>query len=103
MLDWGADPDARCFAGRTALHYATSLGDAGMMHLLLHRGADPDARGPGGRTALMEAALEGNAAAVVLLLARGADPGLIDEGGRTAGEVAVGAAAAALGEAAGPG
>jgi ankyrin repeat protein len=103
LLDWGADPDARCLAGRTALSYATSLDDSEIMHLLLHRGADPDARGPGGRTPLMEAAADGNARAVILLLARGADPRLADEFGRTAADVATGQAAAAMGKSAGPG
>jgi serine protease Do len=53
LLDSGLSPNARDKHGRTALHLAALLGQAGLTRYLLSRGADVNARDRQGRTPLM--------------------------------------------------
>src|SRR5262249_39196197 len=72
LLDAGAEPNIRNYAGATALMWA--IGDAEKVRLLLDRGADVNARSDEGRTPLAMAAGQRDSAAVVkLLLDRGAN------------------------------
>jgi len=51
LLEAGAEVNARCHSGKTALMYA-SYGDIGIVRVLLAAGADPDLRNNDGETAL---------------------------------------------------
>lgn len=50
LLEGGADPNARCEHGVTALHDAVGLGHLEIAKLLLSNGAKPDARAEFGGT-----------------------------------------------------
>ena len=69
-----ASVDAGDGGGNTALHVASSLGDAELCERLLEGGATADARGKGAATALRLAAEAGHVTACMVLLAHGADP-----------------------------
>lgn len=89
LLFHGADPRARAWDGRTALHGAAQGGTRESVRLLLDFGADPDARADDGTTPLLEAAIvgDGNQAVRIsiaaLLLSRGADLRARGADGRT--------------------
>jgi ankyrin repeat protein len=51
LLEAGAEVNARCHAGKTALMYA-SYGEIDLVGALLAAGADPDIRNNDGETAL---------------------------------------------------
>ena len=74
LLGAGATVDALDVAGDTALHIASSLGDAELCERLLEGGGGVDARNRRGATPLMLAAAGGHCAACMVLLAYGADP-----------------------------
>lgn len=81
LLTDGVDPNARCKAGRTPLHYVADAlachrpDAAACASLLLHCGADPDSKDSTGRTPLHLAAESGKTEVVRLLLAtRVVDP-----------------------------
>jgi hypothetical protein len=75
-------------AGWTALHYACSGPDEGVVAWLLAQGAEVDARSPNGSTPLMLAAGYGGISSAERLLAAGADPRLANEPGMTAADFA---------------
>lgn len=70
--------------GWTALHYAASSGQLGIISLLIEYSAYIDAESPNGTTPLMMAAMYGTPAAVKLLLQEGADPQLKNQQGLSA-------------------
>jgi ankyrin repeat protein len=73
LLDNGADPKVRNYAGATALMWAAT--EPEKVRLLIEHGADVNAKSDGGRTALLIAAGHGGPPdAALLLLERGADP-----------------------------
>jgi len=69
---------ARDAEGRTALHWAATVGSAESVERILKTGFAVDTRDHHGRTALGEAAFHGHADVVRLLLGRGADPNATD-------------------------
>lgn len=75
-------------AGWTALHYACSGPDEGVVAWLLSQGAVIDARSPNGSTPLMLASGYGGLTAAEQLLAAGADPRLANEQGLVAADFA---------------
>lgn len=91
LLEAGADIDARCDLGYTALHWAASYGSHHAAKLLLERGADLNAQNKQGQTPLHLAAdknVEMGLATVELLLQAGADPSIPDSSGRLPIDVA---------------
>ena len=56
LVDAGANPDATCRIGRTALHWAAQAGDTAIVSLLLEAGANVNAADSIGWTALHRAA-----------------------------------------------
>jgi hypothetical protein len=70
--------DARDAEGRSALHWAATMGDVELVERILAPGFAVDARDRAGRTALGEAAFHGHAGVVRVLLKRGADPNAAD-------------------------
>lgn len=84
MLDHGADPKARCHAGRNAVAYAVLYGaPPEVLALLAARGCDVNNADQDRATPLMEAA-KGGAAHIEALLAAGADIHARDAAGRDA-------------------
>ena len=92
LLDAGADPKARDRDGRTVLHYAVRMREAGsIVPLLISRGADPNARANDGLgstpiIAAIAAYLEDRdktraIASITSLVKAGADPNLPDQKG----------------------
>ena len=76
--------------GHTAMHWAASRGERGLMGWLLGLGADIDARNASETTPLHAAAGGGQAFAVEWLLAHGAATDLQNDDGKTAADVARG-------------
>lgn len=84
LLELGADPVQRGFAGQTALHMAAQAKKKPYLQILLDHGADPNARD--GRTqapVLSEAIMNRNEDAVALLLDHRADPNAVDRQNET--------------------
>jgi len=75
--------------GWTALHYAATAGDCGIIKLLLDKSAYIDAESPNKTTPLMMAARTGQMAAVKLLIEAGADVSLKNDQGMTAADFAI--------------
>lgn len=74
FLDAGADISATDKLGRTALHFAASIGtNLELIELLVNKGAQVNAQSTGGETPLMKAIAFDNADAAKLLLEHGAD------------------------------
>jgi ankyrin repeat protein len=74
LLDYGADPGARCQFGTTALHHAAVSGHNAMVQLLLDNGSlHVDVRDVNGDTPFRCAADAEHCRTVLLLLDRGAD------------------------------
>jgi hypothetical protein len=73
LLQRGADVNAKCRKGRTALHYATAGNQPIIASILLDHGADVNAVSTKGRTPLHEAIRGYSSPMVTLLLDRGAD------------------------------
>jgi ankyrin repeat protein len=73
LLEKGADPNIRGFAGKTALFWAVERGYGDVANLLLDHHADPDIRSTAGLTPLMEAAKDGRADLVKALVDHHAD------------------------------
>lgn len=88
LLSHGANPDARDFRQRTALHVAAAHRQLKSLTLLLDHGAEVDAQDTSGQTPLYEAVVNNFAEGVKLLLERGADPDLQTQGGDTARSLA---------------
>ena len=94
LLRHGATPDLHDAWGRTALHYAVSVGNAVTVRQLVDGGADPNAADLAGVTPLMASADRAatpssddvSARVVQVLLAAGADPSATDLAGRTAAD-----------------
>ena len=87
LLSGGADTAQRDPLGRTALHYASSLGQRATVIQLLDAGAEVDARDEAGFTPLMRAAQGGHGRVVQALLDRDADPTLRALDGRQPAEL----------------
>ncbi|KAJ3115227.1 hypothetical protein HDU96_001011 [Phlyctochytrium bullatum] len=73
LLKFGADPEARDYAGCTALMEAATLGNCKCVSILLNAGAKVDVPNQDGRTPLMMACHRGHADVVRLLLKHGAN------------------------------
>ena len=75
FLDAGADIARADKLGRTALHFAASIGtNLELIELLVNSGANVNAQSSGGETPLMKAISFDNADAARTLLEKGADP-----------------------------
>lgn len=68
---------------RSALHFASSRGNDGLVHLLLQQGADPNIQDLNGNTPLHLAACTHHIRVITLLLRYGADVKKADIGGKT--------------------
>ncbi|ERN42499.1 ankyrin repeat-containing protein [Rubidibacter lacunae KORDI 51-2] len=85
LLDAGADPNASCHSGQTAISEAAYWGHVEVVEVLLAAGANVNAAdNEDGWTPLMKTLVFGNADIARLLLAAGANPNLRDSEGRTA-------------------
>ena len=87
LIAAGADVNAKCRTGSTALVYAARYGNKEIVKLLITAGADVNAKGSivdDGRTALMVAAAKGNTEMAKLLIDAGADVNAKDNGDCTA-------------------
>ena len=73
LLEKGADPDVRGFAGKTALYWAVERGYNDVVNQLLEHGASPNVANTAGQTPLMEASKNGNADVVRALVSHNAD------------------------------
>lgn len=71
LLDEGVDIDQRSIDGRTALYYASRVGNHGVVTALLERGADPLIADLNGSTPLIIATHFGHVRVVEALLAHG--------------------------------
>lgn len=78
LIDHGARLDARNSSGMTALHYASSTGNAGFVSLLIHHGANVNETDSRGATALHWAVFEGFQYTAMLLVGYGASQSLRD-------------------------
>jgi palmitoyltransferase len=78
LIDQGARLDMRNSSGMTALHYAASTGNAGIVSLLIHRGANVNQRDSRGATALHWAVFEGYQYTAMLLVGYHADMSIFD-------------------------
>ena len=87
LLAKGANVNAIGEDGRTALHYASLLGETSIANLLLQAGADPNVRDKLGKTAFYVAAAGGLLKLGEMLIASGADTDIADNEGKTAEEV----------------
>jgi len=84
-LDAGAAIGKTDKLGRTALHFAASIGtNLELIELLVNKGADANAKSSGGETPLMKAIAFDNADAAKCLLEHGADPELENSMNRNA-------------------
>lgn len=85
LLAAGVGIDERYLEGRTALFYAASQGDDGLVGRLLQAGAQVDARDVSGATPLVAALRNPSTrwSVVKLLLDKGADVNAVDGEGRT--------------------
>ena len=89
LLEAGADPDLPGLGGKTALMAAATIGNGGVVDLLLKRKADPNARNAeDGSTALMWAANAGQIEMVRRLMTAGASVSITAKDGWTAIEAA---------------
>jgi ankyrin repeat protein len=79
----GADKEANCAAGRTALHYAAVNGHVEAITVLVQAGADTDAKDATGRTPLHHAASEGHVEAIKAFVQLGANKEAKDNGWAT--------------------
>ncbi len=73
LLEAGADPNIRGFAGKTALFWAAERGHAALVTLLLQHEATPNIKTNAGLTPLMEAAKSGRLSLVQELISHEAD------------------------------
>jgi hypothetical protein len=80
LLKAGADANARCPQGNTALHVAAQLGNWDVAALLVLAGADLELCNKSDQTPLHIAILSGHVQMVKQLLAAGADPGAVCNG-----------------------
>lgn len=85
LISKGADVNR---PGWTALHYAASIGNDGIVKVLLEHSAYIDAESPNGTTPIMMAARGGHIYTVKLLLDEGADATLKNASGMTAIDMA---------------
>lgn len=84
LLDRGADPNAKGYDGRSALHWAAARDDLEVAELLIGRGADVNSRDAWGSTPLHWATRTAIGAKMVsLLVESGADPAVADNQGQT--------------------
>jgi ankyrin repeat protein len=83
LIDSGADVNERAADGSTALLWAASQSDVGLIEQLLARGADPKLPNNYGVTPLAAAAVEGNYGVVKALLDAGADVESANSEGQT--------------------
>jgi hypothetical protein len=81
LVDAGANPDAACRLGYTALHRAAQARDTAIVSLLLEAGANVNAAANLGGTALHYAAHRGSTDCVEVLLAAGASVNARDNNG----------------------
>jgi uncharacterized protein len=87
LIQKGADVNAKCMGGWTALHLAASR-DIDLVAVVIGEGADINAETDNGATALSIAALRGDLALVRMLVQKGADLEIRDIHGETALDVA---------------
>ena len=74
LLNAGADLEAVCIHGRTALHHAGEFNRPCAVRLLLDRGADPYARDRADGTVLSATAFAGSVESLAVLLLHGVRP-----------------------------
>jgi ankyrin repeat protein len=86
LLDRGARHESP--SGFTALHYAASSANPGVLRLVLRRDPPLDAQAPNGNTPLHLAAAYGDARNVDLLLLTGADPRIANRAGARPADLA---------------
>ncbi|CAI2378401.1 unnamed protein product [Moneuplotes crassus] len=85
FLEAGADIGKADKLGRTALHFAASIGtNLELIELLVDSGADVNSQSSGGETPIMKAISFDNADATKTLLEKGADPEIENKMGRNA-------------------
>ncbi|GLD95543.1 hypothetical protein PINS_up004220 [Pythium insidiosum] len=84
LIDHGATLSSKNSSGMTALHYAASTGNAGIVSLLISRGADVNETDSRGATALHWAVFEGFQYTAMLLVGHGADQSICDSERQTA-------------------
>ncbi|TMW69631.1 hypothetical protein Poli38472_001787 [Pythium oligandrum] len=84
LIDNGASLRARNSSGMSALHYASSTGNAGIVSLLIERGAEVNEADSRGATALHWAVFEGFQYTAMLLVGLGADQKIRDSEQQTA-------------------
>lgn len=84
LIDHGASLNAKNSSGMTALHYAASTGNAGVVSLLISRGADVNEMDARGATALHWAVFEGFQYTAMLLVGHGANQAICDSEKHTA-------------------
>ena len=84
LLEMGADPNARCAAGDTALALAAYGGNVEIVRRLLKAGADVAAVDANGRSALMCAAKAGHLGVAHVLIESCASPKIVDRRGLSA-------------------
>nr|CCA27763.1 palmitoyltransferase putative [Albugo laibachii Nc14] len=78
LIDYGARLELRNPTGMTALHYAASTGNAGLLSLLVLRGANINSTDSRGATALHWAVFEGYQYTAMLLVGYHADQSIVD-------------------------
>ncbi len=84
LVDFGVDINAKDWKGWTALIYASRLGYADMVRMLLYEGAEVNVKGNNGFTALLYAPHGGDIDIARMLLEKGADINAKTIGGYTA-------------------
>ena len=89
LVDAGANPDAACRLGYTALHRAAQAEDTAILSLLLGAGANVNAAANLGKTALHFAAYRGSTDCVEVLLAAGASVNVRDYHGNNPLDIAI--------------
>jgi ankyrin repeat protein len=77
LLKEGADPNARCLGGGTALHFLVLRDDLHSIELLVEHGANVNAATVEGETPLHWAAQGGDKHIVAFLLSHGASPNVV--------------------------
>ena len=89
ILELGVDPNVRCHAGKTPVHYAAAKNQREALRILLvhDNHSNADAVDNEGRTAFHDACWWGSFGTACSLLANGADPTIKDNQGFSGVEV----------------
>ncbi len=83
LLELGADPEVRSFAGRLSIHYAAQYDHVEVAKLLMQYGASVDPKDNDGLTPLHMAASNRAVNMIEVLLERGANPNSVNSYGTT--------------------